>query len=267
MMNFGPRRQVILDGALLVAASAGLYGSVLGWTDNPLRITGGLLLSMFVPGYALLKALYPRALSRAELFGLSVPLSFVLSILVGALVDMTPVGLSGTAIVLLLCVCTITFIAVAYARCLRAPGLKLRRIAGVRERILVGAPVVAGGVVLIGVGMIWAGASLVQAGHTTPKPFTALSVDGANGVQQPGVPLSVTLDNEEGQTMQYDLRVRVGGSDIGRVDDVQLDSGKRYTLQLPVLRDTDTAGADVIAYRSGDDTPYRMVHVGPPTQT
>jgi hypothetical protein len=86
-------------------------------------------------------------------------------------------------------------------------------------------------------------------------------------VQQSGVPLSVTLDNEEGQTMQYDLQVKTGETELSRVDGIQLESGQRYSLQLPVLPDDDTAGADVIAYQSGDTTPYRTVHVGPASET
>lgn len=266
-MILGIRKQMIFEGALLVAASAGLSGTLLGWSDNPIRVAGGLLLSMFAPGYALLKALYPRALSRAEMYGLSIPVSFVLSIVIGAMVDVTPVGLSGKAIVLLLWVCTIALMAVAYARAIRAPRPNLRRIGGRPVSLLpVGVGAVVLSVVLVEVAMVGAGASLAQASHTTPKPFTALSVDGANGVQQPGVPLGVTLDNEEGQTMQYDVQVMAGENELSRVDGVQLDSGQRYSLQLPILAEDDVAGADVIVYQSGETTPYRTVHVGPASE-
>jgi uncharacterized membrane protein len=259
------RRQVFLDLALLLAATAGLSGTLLGWADAPVRVIGGLALSMFAPGYALLRALYPRALSSAERYALSVPVSFVLAILIGATVDLTPAHLSGNLIVVVLWLSTVTLLALAYVQSYRARGTHLAPIRQLRTPI--GAAALVLSILLVEVALVWAGFSVFQAGRTTPKPFTALSVDGASGIQQSGVPLSVTLDNEEGQSMQYDLQVTVGGSEISRVDGVQLDSGKSFSLQLPVLADDDTAGADVIAYRSGESTPYRTVHVGPPPQT
>jgi uncharacterized membrane protein len=258
------RRQVFFDLAMLLAATAGLSGSLLGWADAPVRVAGGLALSMFMPGYALLRALYPRALSSVERYALSIPVSFVVAILIGAALDLTPLGLSGNALVLLTWLATVGLMAIAYARLVRGRTVNLAQL---RLHAPVSASAVVLSVLLLEGAIVFAGYSLFQAAHATPKPFTALSVDGASGVQQSGLPLSVTLDNEEGQSMQYDLQVKAGDKELSRVDDVQLDSGKQYSWQLPVLADDDTAGADVIAYRTGDSTPYRLVHVAPPAQT
>jgi hypothetical protein len=259
------RRQMFADGALLLAATAGMLGALLAWTDSPVRIVGGLLLALFTPGYALLKALFPRGLTAVERNALSVPASFVVAILIGAAVDQTPYGLSGSLIVALLWMCTVSLMMVAYARSLRNRMPRTIQISRLSLPMGVGTVVVS--LLLVEASLIWAGASLVEASLSTPKAFTALSVDGARGVQQSGVPLSVTLDNEEGQPMRYDLEVDAGGTAVSRVEGVQLTSGAHYSMQLPVLADDDTAGADVIAYRAGETTPYRQVHVGPAAQS
>jgi len=257
------RRQLAVDGVLLAAATAGASTALLGWSDNPVRIAGGLVLSIFTPGYALLRALFPRALKATEQYALSVPLSFALAILVGTTLDLTPVGLSSKATVALLWAVTVGLFAISYLRREKpraSPSLRLRPAS---QSIGLGS--IALSAVLLVAASAFAATSLFAASRATPKPFTALSVDGANGVQTAGAPLTVTLDNEEGQSMQYDLQVTANGAEIERVDGVQLDAGKHYSLQLPLLPADDTAGADVIAYRSGDATPYRLVHVGPPS--
>jgi uncharacterized membrane protein len=254
------RRQMAFDGVLLVAATAGASSTLLGWADSPVRVAGGLVLSMFTPGYALLRALFPRALKATEQYALGVPVSFVVAIVIGATLDLTPIGLSASATVALLWAVTVASFAVSYVR---SRGRMPRSLRGHRTAPAIGPSAIVLSAVLIGAAALGAAASLVQASRTTPKPFTALSVDGANGVQAAGTPLTVSLDNEEGQPMQYDLQVTANGAELERVDGVQLDSGKQYSLQLPVLPADDTAGADVIAYRSGDSTPYRLVHVGP----
>jgi uncharacterized protein DUF1616 len=254
------RRQIAFDGVLLAAATAGASGTLLGWSDSPVRIAGGLILSMFTPGYALLRALFPRALKATEQYALSIPLSFVAAIVIGATLDFTPIGLSASATVALLWAVTVGSLAVSYVRGMGRTPRSLRRRQAAQA---VGSSAMVLSAVLIGAAAVGAAASLVEASRTTPKPFTALSVDGANGVQPAGTPLTVTLDNEEGQSVEYDLQVTAHGAELEHVDGVQLDSGKQYSLQLPVLPSDDTAGADVIAYRSGDPSPYRLVHVGP----
>ena len=179
----------------------------------PSGIAVGLVLSLFSPGYALLKALFPGG-SNSERFGLSVPASIVLAVVVGALVNFTPFGLSTNLIVLLLWVCTVGLLAVAYVR---APGWQGARAGSTaRSAPGVGPIGVIVTVLVVAASGAWATSSLVTASRTTPKPFTVLAVNGANGVQVPGEPFTVTLDNEEGQPMQYDLQVSVDGNLVSR---------------------------------------------------
>jgi uncharacterized membrane protein len=261
-----PRRRFFFDGIVLVGATLCLLTTLMDWSDNPLRIATGLLLSLFGPGYALLQALFPTGPNLAERFGLSVPASFVLAVLVGAFANAT-FGLSQSIIVLLLWAVTVGLLGVAYARLVRMPASRRAedpfgaarggQSARFRPRFGLGGVVATLLVLVVG---FWAVASVVSATHVSAKPFTALSVDGASGVQQSDTPLSVTLDNEEGKPMQYDLQVRVGGREVSRINRIAVDSGAQYSLTLPLLA-VDGPGADVIAYRSGDSQPYRVVHV------
>lgn len=110
----------------LVAALAALASAfVLVWplADLPLRAPVGLALVLFLPGYALVAALFPGRDGpglplRAAL---SVGLSLVTALLIGIVLNLSPWGLRLGAIVASLLVSTSAFVAVAYLRRTRLP--------------------------------------------------------------------------------------------------------------------------------------------------
>ena len=86
--------------------------------ETPIRILLGLPLVLFLPGYSLIAALFPR---KADLDGLErTALSFGLSIavvpLLGLALNYTPFGIRLSPVLVVLSVFTIVLAAVAYVR-------------------------------------------------------------------------------------------------------------------------------------------------------
>jgi Predicted membrane protein len=81
---------LVLATFALVAATEGAGGPLL-----PLRYVLGTVFVLFLPGYALVEALYPRGdeLSPLERLALSIGLSLALVPLVGLLLNYTPFGI------------------------------------------------------------------------------------------------------------------------------------------------------------------------------
>lgn len=113
------------DLTLVAALTAVASAFVLVWplADLPLRAPIGLALVLFLPGYALVAALFPGRDGpglplRAAL---SVGLSLVTALLIGLVLNLSPWGLRLGAIVASLLVSTTAFVAVAYLRRARLP--------------------------------------------------------------------------------------------------------------------------------------------------
>ena len=106
----------LLTTALIALAT--LAFTLTPLSDLPVRIPLGLLMVLFVPGYALIAALFPR---RGDLDGIErVALSFGLSIavvpLIGLGLNYTPWGIRLTPVVISLGFFTVAMAAVAYFR-------------------------------------------------------------------------------------------------------------------------------------------------------
>ena len=83
-----------------------------------LRVVAGAIFVLYVPGYALIEALYSRKnqLNRLERFGLSVGLSLALVTLVGLLLNYTPWGIRLDPALVALSLLTLVFAVVAVYR-------------------------------------------------------------------------------------------------------------------------------------------------------
>jgi hypothetical protein len=107
------------DGLAFVA-SIGATAIVLGWIAGlplaALRLPAGLLVALFAPGYLLLRASGPPRVTGALRFVLPVPLTLALAAVLGVVLDETSVGLRGSALGLLLCVCSLGFALIAFMR-------------------------------------------------------------------------------------------------------------------------------------------------------
>ena len=90
---------------------------------SPIRIILGLPLVLFLPGYSLIAALFPRKddLDAIERVALSFGLSIAISPLLGLALNYTPFGIRLSPILIVLSVFTISLALGAYARRCRLP--------------------------------------------------------------------------------------------------------------------------------------------------
>ena len=86
--------------------------------DTPIRIILGLPLVLFLPGYALIAALFPRKddLDAIERVALSFGLSIAITPLLGLALNYTPFGIRLSPVLIVLSVFTISLAICAYAR-------------------------------------------------------------------------------------------------------------------------------------------------------
>ena len=109
--------------ATILLALATLAFTLTPLADLQVRIPLGLLMVLFIPGYALIAALFPR---KGDLDGIErVALSFGLSIavvpLIGLGLNYTPWGIRLTPVVISLALFTVVMAAAAYLRRTRLP--------------------------------------------------------------------------------------------------------------------------------------------------
>ncbi len=109
--------------AAVLLAVATLVFTLTPLADQPARIPLGLLMVLFVPGYSLIAALFPK---NADLDGIErVALSFGLSIavvpLIGLGLNYTPWGIRLTPVAISLAIFTISMAAVAHLRRISLP--------------------------------------------------------------------------------------------------------------------------------------------------
>jgi uncharacterized membrane protein len=91
--------------------------------ETPVRIILGLPLVLFIPGYSLIAALFPREddLDGIERVALSFGLSIAITPLLGLGLNYTPFGIRLTPILIVLSVFTISLAIGAYVRRNRIP--------------------------------------------------------------------------------------------------------------------------------------------------
>jgi uncharacterized membrane protein len=116
-----PRKLEQIPGDLLFAvllALATLVFTLTPLADLPLRIPLGLAMVLFVPGYSLIAALFPRKsdLDGIERTALSFGLSIAVVPLIGLALNYTPWGIRLTPVVISLAIFTVLMAAAAYLR-------------------------------------------------------------------------------------------------------------------------------------------------------
>ena len=86
--------------------------------NNVIRIILGLIFILFIPGYSLIAALFPKKndLNNTERAALSFSMSIAITPLIGLLLNYTPFGIRLAPILLSLSLFTILMISVAYIR-------------------------------------------------------------------------------------------------------------------------------------------------------
>ncbi len=228
-----------------------------------LRAPLGLALACFAPGYAVLFALFPQEADRLQQAALSIPLSLVLGILLGACIDLAGLPFAGALFAALSWAITIVGLAIGAWRLQQsgaASSLFRPAPAGAApaqwtSRLLPGA--LAALLVLALAG--WAGSSVYRASQVETKPFTTLAVEPAS---VDGPAQVMVIANHEHTPVAYRLEVRVpDGSVIGAWSGI-LTPGQ--TQRVPLPEDLDlkpSRRAEVLLFRDQETEPYRTVHL------
>jgi len=244
-----------------------------------LRLLLGLAFVLFVPGYALQAALFPRedALDGPERLALSIGLSVAIVPPLALLLDRLPWGIRLWPIVIGEGLAIALLSAVAVVRRRRLPpearptvafNLDLKGWWATQDRaarVLYG--VLAGALLLA---LISAAAIIL-----TPKAgeqFTEFYLLGPEGLAEsyprettPGQALSVTagIANREGQAAEYRIEVLVEGELIGTAGPLTLEDDEVWeapvTYALP--RAGDDQQVEFLLYRDGAQEPYRHLRL------
>jgi uncharacterized membrane protein len=244
-----------------------------------LRLLLGLAFVLFVPGYAIQAALFPRrdTLEGPERLALSFGLSVAVVPPLALILDWLPWGLRLWPIVAAEGLAIALPSAVALIRRSRLPienspllsvNLDLRGWWAAQDRtgrVLYG--VLAGALLLA----LIAAAAIVL----SPMPgeqFTEFYVLGTEGLAEsyprevaPGEALSVTagIANREGQAAEYRIEVQVGGESIGMAGPVTLEDGEVWEAPVTyaLSRPGDDQQIDFLLYRDGGQETYRRLQL------
>jgi hypothetical protein len=128
-MRYDPGQADRHDGLAFIA-SIGATAIVLGWIAGlpfgALRLPAGLFVGLFAPGYLLLRASIGPGLEGSLRFVLPVPLTLAMAAVFGVALDQTSNGLSGNALGVTLCACSLGLAMIAVIRGTHPLTLKAR---------------------------------------------------------------------------------------------------------------------------------------------
>lgn len=244
---------------------------------GPLRVVLGLPFVLFLPGYSLIAALYPREgdLDGVERLALSLGLSIAVVPLIGLGLNYTPWGIRLNPILVVLSVFILLMVAIslyrrrslavgqAFRLPFEAPVAEWRRSVRL-DRVL--AALLALAVVALGVSIY------VAATRGTGERFTEFYILGPRGkaegyptqiaVGQPAAVTTGVIDDER-RTTSYRIDVTVNGQTASVPVSVRLASKQKW--EEPVRFTATQPGkheeVQFLLYRAGDTQPYRQLHL------
>jgi uncharacterized membrane protein len=119
----GRRLPADLAACVALAVATLFFTLISPLSETPVRVPLGLLMVLFVPGYTLIAALFPRKddLDGIERVALSFGLSIAVVPLMGLGLNYTPWGIRLTPVVVSISLFTIAMAGAAYARRMRLP--------------------------------------------------------------------------------------------------------------------------------------------------
>lgn len=242
---------------------------------QPLRLTGALLLVLWLPGFALTLALFPRGdhLALPERLTLAFPLSVAATTVAALALNATPVGFRVPALAATLGAAAAGAIALGLLR--RAlepaphqppipPGERAGRRRQGGTALLMGVAAAAAVVVIGTVVFV-----VTREAQVESTELYVLSADGraeayplgASGGERAAILLGVA--NHEGEPRAFTLELRVADQLLQRIDLGTLEDGQVWErpLPLPVVERTAEQRLDILLFRAGDSEPYRQVNL------
>ena len=245
---------------------------------EPLRIILGLPFVLFLPGYALMAALFPRQddVDAIERIALSLGLSIAVVPLIGLALNYSPWGVGFDPLLLASALFIVSTAAVAlYRRRTLAPEeaftvsldapLRWWSRAGGMDRVAVGALLL----VASGLGLA---AFYVATSQGNAESFTEFYLLGADGraADYPnqvrlGEPAAVTLGmvSHEAVASVYRVEVRMNGAMMEVFDDVTLSNSEQWqsNVALVASRPGEDQMVEFLLYKDGSTEPYRRLHL------
>jgi uncharacterized membrane protein len=237
-----------VDLLLVVVASVVAVPLAIFWGGNEASLVLGLVFALFSPGYSLVAALFPRRddLDIARRLALGFGLSIVVVVLVGFLLNYTPMGISLYNVLIWLLVFIMAASGVAYYRRHRLPEEERFEprfncsLAGFRGRQHLGDRLLLALLALVIIGAI---GTLVYIGRppAVEQTFTEFYMLGPEGkaadypdVISLGEEASVTLGiiNHEQETTDYYIRIVIGEQEVGEVGTITLSDGEKWQQRV-----------------------------------
>lgn len=244
-----------------------------------LRILFALLLLLFVPGYALVSVSFPRrmALTGIERLTVSIVLSIALTILVGFILHYMPCGVRPAPIVLSLSGFTALMLLLSFIVRMRVPEseryeldlsaflarLKAEeKLAGVEKAMII----------TFIIAICIASGIMIHTKLTFPEEhFTAFYILGEGGrignyttelylgEKQSTI---VGIENQEGKTVNYTLKVLLAGSEIAKRE-LSLEEGEKKLEDVSFLmtRVGPRLKLEYILFKEQEEEPYRTLHL------
>jgi uncharacterized membrane protein len=245
---------------------------------EPARIGLGLAFVLFLPGYVLIAALYPRKndLDLAERLALSLGLSIVVVPLIGLGLDYSPWSISLNPILAFVTMFIVLAAGVATYRRLTLPSdeaagipvnLALPKWSRVRmaNRFL-------GLVLILALTGLGVGAYFLATSSTDSGEFTQFYVLGADGRAE-GYPrtvdvgdkftLTLGIVNQEGEESRYRVQATIGGQPAVSLDSLQLANNEKWEgpLVLTATQPGRNLKVEFVLYKGDNGVPYRTLHL------
>jgi uncharacterized membrane protein len=275
--NLGVNRTV--DLALAVAcALATTFIVLLVPFLEPARVGLGLVFVLFLPGYVLVAALYPRKddLDLVERLALSLGLSIAVVPLIGLALNYSPWGIRLDPILAFLTLFVVLAAGVAmYRRLMLPPGeamaipvdLLLPKLLRLRlaDRLL-------GLVLVLALAGLGVGGYFLATSSAGSEKFTEFYVLGLGGKAE-GYPRTVDVGqqftlmlgvvNHEGGKVRYRVRATIAGRPAASLDSLQLANKEKWEgpLTLTATQSGSNQKVEFVLYKGDNDVPYRILHL------
>ena len=247
---------VLLGGCLVLAES------VIPAVPTALRTLPALLITLFVPGYLTLGALFPRAGDLEDLprAALSVPLSVAVTALAALILSYTGLGITRTSVMVSLFVVSIVPSVAAIFRQRRLDAkarlyhqLHLRpRLPGIRAAIVALSLLL---LVALGAGF----AFQVRPSQGATELFVEQGPGAFTTFNGPAV--TVVIVNHEPETARFTLELAYQALPVARTAEFALSPGQMHKWELrfaPVFW-PDQVPVNVYLLKQGALTPYRQL--------
>jgi uncharacterized membrane protein len=252
-----------LLGAALIALLTlvvALFNSWSGASQVPAWfLPFGILMVLFIPGYALTLAILPH-LDRAAVLLLSLGISISMVILGGLILNYTSQGLRPFSLAVWLGSFSLLACMVAARRRSVAPSMPAMAAAGravVYDWNWKAVAGFLGAAALIIAAMSIAQASATRAGTT----FTQLWAVPRAG--ESGYVADIGIGNKETRVMHYTLFAEYRGATMNQWTDITLAPGETWTVSMPVVERPREAIVFLLYRTDAPGEPYRSVQLAP----